>query len=343
MRIIKKEVKQGKIRVRIENKDDLWTLKSIIEQGDTIRGSTERKIKVGSGEKTTAIRRRVTLSIAVEKSEYAADGSSLRVLGTITDGPDDVARGEHHSFILSPDEEVTIGKQAWPGYLLQKLEEARKEEKRLLVILFDREEARFFGVSKQGIAELVRLKGEVAKKGLDEQKQGSFYKEIVQQAEEYVQRGYEHVVAGAPAFWKEYLQKELPPELQKVTVVTTISAVEKTAIRELLKRPEVAKLLAESATMRELALVEKAMTALGHEKLAYGWEEVAHDVAEGNILEALVTESTIAKSREEGTFERLERILTAAEDVNAAVHVLSSDEAMGKIDPLGGLVSVKRW
>jgi stalled ribosome rescue protein Dom34 len=139
------------------------------------------------------------------------------------------------------------------------------------------------------------------------------------------------------------LQKELPPELKKVTVVTTISAVERTAIRELLARPEVAKLLAESSTMRELQLVEDALAALAKEKLAYGTKEVREAIETGNAAHVLLTENEIVKRRENGTFHKLEQLLKMGEQTKAAVHVLSSEEGQNKIDPLGGLVALKRW
>jgi protein pelota len=346
MRVIKQELKGGRVRIKVENADDLWILRGVVQPGDEVIGSTERKIKIGNAkeEKTNVVRKRVRLAVRVEKVEYTPDGSSLRALGTISDGPDDVPRGEHHSFSLEPGVEVTIKKPEWPGYLLAKVKEATKEDASLLVLLFDREEAKLYTVTRRGVEEIQRLKGIVAKKDLDEQKASNFYKELVGALQEQLSRGkYRHIVAGAPAFWKEYLQKELPPELKKVTVVTTISAVERTAIRELLARPEVAKLLAESSTMRELQLVEDALAALAKEKLAYGTKEVREAIETGNAAHVLLTENEIVKRRENGTFHKLEQLLKMGEQTKAAVHVLSSEEGQNKIDPLGGLVALKRW
>ncbi len=346
MRIIKQDLKGGTVRVRIESADDLWTLKGAIAPGDTARGSTERKLRIGDAKegKAATVRKRVTLTLAVEKVAYAPDGSSLRVLGAITDGPDDVPRGDHHSLVLEPGEEVTIGKREWPGYLLAKLRDATREDAALLVLLFDREEAKLYGVTRRGVAELARIKGKVAKKDLETKGTADFYKEIVALLTEHDGRGrYAHIVAGAPAFWKEYLQKELPPGLRKKTVLTTISAVERTAIRELLARPEVAKLLRESSTMRELALVEETLAALGKERLAYGDAELREAVETGNAAKVIVTEAEIAQRREADTFHWLEGLLRTAEAARAEVHVLASEEAQRKLEGLGGVVAIRRW
>ncbi len=344
MRILHQDLKTGVIRIRIESTDDLWTLNGVIEPGDAIRGSTERKVRIGNAQegKSAVTRRRMTLTLRVEKLDY--DGATLRALGSITDGPDDVPRGDHHSFSLEPGEEIAIVKRRWLGYHVEKLDEATRADAALLVLLFDREEAKLYGVTRRGVEELTRLKGKVRKKAQDEKEAKNFYAELVAALEAHDARGsYAHIVAGAPAFWKEYLEKELPPPLRKKTVLTTISTVERTAIRELLARPEVEKLLRENRTMRELFSVEEALAALGGERLAYGADAVADAVTAGNVATLIVTEREIRKRRERGTFAELERTLAAAEEARAAIRVLSSEEAQGKIDPLGGVVAIRRW
>ena len=348
MRILKHDWKEGAVSVAVESPDDLWTLKTVIQAGDSIRGSTERKVKMGGGRDDAAAvaRKRMTLTVKAEKVEYSPDGSSLRVLGVITDGPDDVPRGEHHSFSLEEGVHVTLTKDSWPRYLIDKLEAATKVDAAILVLLFDREEAKLFSVTKRGVRELSHLKGDVAKKGVDEKKAANFFQEMVRELQTHDERGsYPHVVAGAPAFWREYVEKELPPSLKQKTVMTTISAVEKTAIRELLARPEVAKLLRESSTLREMALVEQVLEALAKGKLAYGMKEVEDAVGQGNVAALIVTENAIAKARVagEGEAKRLEALLTACEAARGEVHILGSDEAMPKVDGLGGAVALKRW
>lgn len=344
MRIITKNLKEGVVKVRIDSPDDLWTLKSVIEPGDLLRGSTERKVKIGSGreEKATIARKRMTLTVRVEKTEYAEDGSSLRALGLITDGPEDVPRGEHHSFGLEPGEEIAIQKDRWPAHLVRKLEESTQLDAQVLVVLFDREEAKFFSVTKRGISEIAQIKGQVAKKANDERQLKNFYQEIVEELERHGAK-HAHIVAGAPAFWKEYLERELPAPLKQKTVMTTISAVEKTAIRELLDRPEVAKLLKESSTLREMAVAEEALGALGKDRLAYGWDEVEAGVVAGNVGVLIVTETLIARSRQDGRIARLETILESCEAARGEIRILANDEAMRKIDALGGIVGIRRW
>lgn len=317
-------------RISIDHADDLWILSSVVSPGDHVSGMTERKIKVA--EDKPATRKRVKLEITVEKVEFTGD--TLRILGTITNGPEDVPRGEHHSFVLEQGSDVTITKE-WAGYEIAKLKQATKREAPLLVLLFDREEGRLYEVTRRGIQELTRIKGKVAKKAM-EQEATNFFKELMELLQQYASRGYGHIIAGAPAFWREYLQKELPEELRKKTVMTTISDVEQTAIRELLSRPEVQKVMKESTMMRELQLVEKVMEALAKEKLAYGMKEIAEVATIGNASQIIVTEEKIRESQ-------VQQLVKQAEQTKAEVHVLTVQESIDKLEPLGGIVALKRW
>ncbi|MBR9702868.1 pelota family protein, partial [Candidatus Woesearchaeota archaeon] len=184
MRITKQDMKHGIIRLQLENPDDLWDIQSILEPGDEVRSSTERKIKLGgSDEKSRVIKKRVTLTIRAEKIDFS--GEEVKVLGPIVDGPDDMPRGNAHSFSLSPGTEITIKKAEWANYQRQRLEEATKTRRQVLIVLFDRERALFLAVSGRRVETLMKLKGNVSKKGLDEQTKSTFYQDIVKHTQEY--------------------------------------------------------------------------------------------------------------------------------------------------------------
>ena len=50
-----------------------------------------------------------------------------------------------------------------------------------------------------------------------------------------------------------------------------------------------------------------------------------------------------AQEAGEDAFRKLEQVLASVESNRGAVHVLGSDEAIKQIDPLGGIVALKRW
>ena len=340
MRIIKHDKKQGLIRLVVEDVDDLWDLQSVLEQGDLVTSSSERKINLGgSEEKTRIVKRRVTLTIAVEKTSFE---HSLRILGTIVSGPDDIPRGSAHSFSIEEGSELAIKKE-WTNFQLKRVRDATKPRNKLLVVLFDREHAIILSVTSQGVEELRTIKGVVSKKAVDESVKNTFYQEIITSSQELVSRiKPSAVVFASPAFWQEYLKKALPQDFKKA-VFTTISNVDKTAIRELLKRPELQAVIKDNRAAQELLFVEDALTALAKDKLAYGREDVEEAVAQANAKTVLLSERVMQQEREEEVFKETERLLRAAEAAGASVHVISSPDACEKLDGLTGLVVIKRW
>ena len=103
MNIIKSDFKKGFVRIKIDNLDDLWYLSHLIEQGDLLKGTTTRKIKIGDGENTKTVKKKVLLKIKVEKIEYIVENETLRVNGTIIDGPEDFPRGSFQNIPLEKE------------------------------------------------------------------------------------------------------------------------------------------------------------------------------------------------------------------------------------------------
>src|SRR6056297_3344099 len=108
MKILHQDTREGKIKVRIDNMDDLWHLKNIINPDDVVSAVTYRreetqrdKIRSERGEK-----KRMRLDIEVEKMEFHEFSDRLRILGVIIDGPQDL--GSYHTLNLTDRDELTI-------------------------------------------------------------------------------------------------------------------------------------------------------------------------------------------------------------------------------------------
>ncbi len=347
MKILEKDERQGIVKIVVDSADDLWYLHTIIDKLDRCTGDSEYKYKLdnakGGDGKAQIIKKKVWVSITVEKSDFAASAGQLRISGLVYDGSVEVPRGSHHTLDISEGSRFTIQKERWLDYQREKLEEALSAKTNTLLVLFDRETAVFALLTPSGHEIVLNMKGDVPKKGVDEGRAHAFYKEIVAKITEYVSRGAEHVIAASPSFWKEYLEKELSPELRKKTLFTTISEASENSIKEILRRPELQTALRAQRSTREQILIDDIMTALAKDKLIYGRADVERALNEGNISELTVTEHAISSAKENDTFDELEALLHLASDIKAKVHLLSTKEAMGKIDGLGGIVGIKRW
>ncbi|MFH1916413.1 MAG: mRNA surveillance protein pelota [Nanoarchaeota archaeon] len=347
MKILSEHWKDGRVKVRVENLDDLWYLSTILDPSDIVKAETERKLKIGDAEteKARIVRKKVYLGIRLEKVEFSKYTNTLRLLGTIVEGPDDIPRGTHHSLAIEERSELTIIKEEWLSFQKEKLKEASASEAlNIIFVLFDREEALFGILKANGYEILSTLKGDVAKKGIDEKKAANFYKDIAAQLAEYEKRHKAtQIIAASAAFWKEYLAKELSDDLRKKTTFATCSDVSRTGINELLKRPELVSVLAKDRSAREDALVDKVLQELSKGRVAYGLKEVKEKCQEGSVGEIILTDTFIQKERENERFKDIDQLLKLINRMKGKVHIISTDDAVKKIDGIGGIAGILRW
>lgn len=347
MKIISSDFKKGPVKIKIESLDDLWYLSQIIDAGDIVKGKTLRKIKVGSSEKE-AVRKPVFIVLSVEKIEFSKTTNRLRVLGSIVEGPEDVAKGSHHTFNIEEGTIITLVKQKWPDFQVKQLKDAAESSSlNILICVFDREDAFFALMKRSGYELLTHIHGDVAKKAVDEPVKSTFYAQIIKQLEEYdVRFKLDKIILASPAFWKEELFKVLQnDELKKKIVPASCSSADESAINEVLKRKEVQKALKQERVSDELALVEQVLAEISKQGLAaYGIEEVQQAVDAGAVKDLLVTDALIMDLREKEKFSQLDNLMKDADKSKAKIHIISVEHSGGKkLDGLGGIAALLRF
>lgn len=349
MKKIKVDYQKGIAKIKVENADDLWYLSQIMDRGDLVSGRTLRKLKLGGEEdrKKSIVKKPVFIKIQLDKTEFSESQISLRALGVIEEGPEDIPKGEHHTFNIEVGTELTIEKK-FLNYQKDKLEESFDSQiSNIIIVVFDREEAYFALMKKYGYEIISHIEGNVAKKDVETKNTQNFYLEIIKNLEEYEKRyNAMNMVVASPAFWKDELLKNLNNEnLKKKIVFATCSSVTKSAINEILKRPEVKKVLVKDRTTKEINFVENLMQAISkNEKSAYGFKEVNESVNNGAVETLLVTDAFIQELRKDDDFEKLDNLMKTADKVKAGVHIISSKHEGGKkLDGLGGIGAILRY
>jgi stalled ribosome rescue protein Dom34 len=136
--------------------------------------------------------------------------------------------------------------------------------------------------------------------------------------------------------------KLLPEPLLKKTVAATISATGSSAMAELVRRPELKHVLQQERYTHEVTLMDQLLTAIHTDKGAWGEQEVATMAESGALLFVLVSKNLLQRTREEGRYETLRKIMHDAERTKAQVHVLDTSAAQ-QLDTLGGIGGVRRW
>ena len=350
MKLIHSDLRKGEVKLQAQNLDDLWYLSNIIEPNDFVDGRTLRKVKIHSNDEKAkeASKRPVFLKIQVEKVEFGKNSNVLRVSGVIRQAPEDIPLGDYHTFNVEELSTITIIKEKWLKYQLDKIKEACADAKSsILICVHDREEAYFALFRKYGYDILLRLQGEVEKKHEDNSKKENFYIAIIKKMKEYVERhGIKQVILASPAFWKEDLMKELKEDdLKKKIILATCSSATKNGIDEVIKRPEVKEALKQERAAKEMIKVEELFTEIARNNLAaYGMKEAKKAAEMGAIKELLVTDSLIIKSRNENFYRELERLMRTVDDTKGEVEIISSEHEAGmKLDGLGGIGAILRF
>jgi len=345
MQLITSDFKKGLVKLKVNDKDDLWYLSHLIDQGDVLKGKTTRKVKIGEGENAKSVKKTLTLSIRAEKIELTEN--SLHINGKVTEGTEEVPKDSYQSITLEEASEFSIEKPQWLSYQKQKLQEACEKRYDYLLCLFDREEVLFALTKKFGYEILATLKGEVQKKAKAVEIKKDFQEEIIKSLESYHERYKPSaIILASPAFYKEDLFKKIPAsDFKKKIVLATCSDISERSLDEVMRRPELAETLKHSRARQEQILFEELLKEINkNDKAAYGWKEVQEAANSGSVLKLLLTDDFIHKRRMAGKFSEVEQCMKTIDSLQGEIHIISADSDAGKkLNGLGGIAAILRY
>ena len=346
MKILKKDIRHGEIKLLVETPEDAWYVSQLLDPGDILKGKTPRKVKVS--EEADATKRMVFIALTVEKVDFSKTTNALRASGKIIEAPEDIPHGSYHTFAIEPGSTISITKEHWYGYQLDRLTEAAETKiPNIIICVFDREEAYFARMKRPMPEILAHIEGEVEKKRTGVKVKTSFYEEIIKLLDQYDKRyKLDYIILASPAFWKEDLLKVLKnDELKKKIIQASCSSVDEGAIAEVLKRDEVQTALKQERTSRELVLVEKVLGEIAKKgAVVYGVTKTEEAAASGAVDTLLVTDGLIQKLRQENTFQRVDSIMRSVDKQKGTVVIISSEHSGGKkIDGIGGIAALLRY
>ncbi len=350
MKILKKDLKHGEVFMETEDLDDLWYLSQIIDIGDLVKSMTVRKIKLSDKEGTSssAFKKTVLLTLTVEKLGFHEYADILRISGKVSEGAEDIPLGSYHTLSIEPNSKLTIIKERWLNYQLDRLEDATKDKgSEILICAFDRESSYFAILTRQGHKMLAEINGDMEKKTDMQTTTSDFYSEIIKLLGDYSQRyRARSIVLASPAFWKEDLFKKIEDKaLRSKITLATCNAVGRSAITEILKRPEIKNVLKGERNAWELELVERLLAEISKNGLAtYGLNDVRKAIEAGAAENLLITTELISKKKQDGSFGEINRLMLASESISAQIAIInSSNEAGKKLDGLGGIAALLRY
>jgi protein pelota len=348
MRVLKKDLRGGTIKLLVENGDDLWHLRHLIQPGDMVSAVTwrreERSTDMVRAEKSE--RRRMYLGIEVEEVEYADFSDRLRVLGVIRDGPDDVPRGTHHTLNVEEGGDVKIQKPKWMHFELDRIDEAVKATRRphVIIICIDDESAVFAAVRQSGVEKLSEVHGPGTQKGVDKPPKGlkeAWLQELMEEMAR-VRTGELPVILVGPGFTRTELLsfvRDRRPDLAAGVYTEGTGQAGIVGVQEAIKRGLVSRVVEGARVEMETEMVQNLLAGIGKgdAMVSYGRNEVLAAIRAGAAETVLVTDDVVR----EGPMVTL---LKESESSGSRVLVVSTAHDAGdRLSRMGGIAALHRY
>lgn len=345
MEVIARDEKEGGVKLRVNNLDDLWVLKNLVSPGDAVRGKTYRREETAQdmGRSKRGERKPVTLTVEIEDVEFHKPSERLRLLGIVRYGDED-ASGSHHTINVDVGKEIWIFKrEGWREDQLERLEEAETKGPDVGILTIEEGEA-FYGLVRQfGIDKTFTVKGGSGKR---REKPGrrEFFGDVAESLARTMEtQELDAVVVAGPGFTKEdfmdFFEERYQEEAEKV-FVETCSGAGPGGVQEVIRRGAVERAGRESRLAEESSAVENLLEEIAKEggEATYGEEQVERALEFGAVDTLLITEGTLMESEEWG--EKMEE----AKGQGGSYLVLSSEYEPGqKVEALGGVAALLKF
>ncbi|MGH6693429.1 MAG: mRNA surveillance protein pelota [Gammaproteobacteria bacterium] len=340
MHLINADRRGLEIRMRIDDLDDLWHLANLIDAGDHVRSMTERREEKKSDrpDEKRGEKRRMLLTIKVEGVEFQEFADRLRVLGTITEGPQDL--GKHHSINLEPGDDLTVIKEEWKRHHIERLKRARvRRGTGPVFVALDSDEATIVDTREYGMREVANIVsgGRGKRESGDERAvRGQFHDEVLRAL---AGGGYDKrtLVVLGPGFEREHFASFLHDKGLKPHVLSS-AHTGMAGVHEVMKRGLGGGVVRELRVTEETRLVERLMEEISKNgKITYGREQVRGALDRGAGKELIIVETMVRRPEAEA-------MLAAAERTGCEVHVISMfHEAGRRLHRMGGVALFTRF
>lgn len=349
MRVINKDYKKGFVKLLVDSNDDLWSLYKLIREDDQVSGITTRKIV--KGDKAEGERKPVFIKINVKKVEFQESQFALRVLGIVIEGPEDVPRGVHHSFLVKTGTKLLIEKTKWDTYdkeLIKKSIEPSRGD--ILIVTIDNEEAVYALLTKDKATIINTQKSNIPRKDSPDYEKtiDDYYKAIIKNTKNLIKaKEAKKAIIACWGFIGDDLKVlfKVDSELFKNLLFTNVSVTGIAGINELINKGIIDKVRSEDLITRETKLVEEFLIGLAKQKLVkYGLNEVSEAIKLGAGRLLLISEAVIVDYRMRNKFKALEELLDNADKYGTKIEFVSSKHEAGeRLYKLGGIALLLRY
>ena len=345
--MISKIIDGNSISVIPEDSDDLFNLRRIIKEGDTVVGDTTRVIKqekdYSRPDKGERIKIRVVLT--VEKISLDDVLDRLRIGGTISESSNElVPHGSHHSFILKINDGITITKKNWLS-VEKNLVESKNKQTGFLLVAIDTGDcgiARLQGTHLQFIPNI--YSGSGGKRYKTNFNIEKFFGQAQQALLSIIKEADSIVIFGPGETKKRFANFLQKPQTQKykIQVVEGIDSGGEDGIYIFTKSQTMKEIMSESKLAKVFSIIDEIMIMANKKsrKFTMGFEET-FKANQFGAVETLVFSDKIIQANDE---KQIIDFLNDAESKGVKIYGVDSSTDIGlRVTGLGGIVSLLRF
>jgi len=355
LKILAENQKQGEIKVKIENLNDLWTLYNVISEGDKVAARTQRRVVLKEGSKGE--RKPMFLKLEVKDIAFHEFSNRLRVKGIIIEGPEDfVSYGTYHTFNIEPGQKINISKEKWLKNELKRLKETSKFQDNFVMFFIAMETglATLSLITNYSQARIASVKRTIPGKRYEQSHRNKALQEFFEDIRKIIEENLKNtnvnlIIVCGPGntrdqFIKYIKEVSKPDYISKIKSIHASSGTE-SAILETLKSKELAQLKKNIKILQESDKIEEILTLFNTnaDLIAIGFEEILNASERGAVKELFLADVLIRGSSKEDKL-KIEKIITNVENSGGIVNILSSEHSTGQqIVDLGSLIAILRY
>lgn len=370
MKLLKKQISakdaSGTILVRPDTPEDLWHIYNLVRAGDCIRCTTLRKVvKETSTGSTSSAKKRLILTIQMEKIEFDPDALELRLSGIVQSENEQVRLGSHHTLSVELNQNLSIEKNCWDQIYLDIIDEAIHPE--------NQAEVGAIVLQPTGLAHVCLITGSltITKAKIDinipKKRTGTtqhsksvakFYDSIYQAVVRHYDFGkIKCVVLGSPGFSKNDLYDFMIQQATKANnkvflesknkfVLCKASSGHKHSIEELLQDPTVLAQMSQTKIVQEVEVLTKFMRMLDidPDRAYYGYDHVNKAQTESLAVDKLLVTDELFRSSDIVTRKKYVQLVEDVRASGGSVHILSVMHVSGQqLQQVSGVAAILRF
>lgn len=328
--------------LRIETLEDLWVLSQFLVPEDKIFATTERKVKIGSGDKSKQVKKIIFVELDVSKTNF--ENSVLRVSGTICNETEFTSVGQAHSLNFSVNDKIKVLKKSVLKFEEKLLDNAIKSKKsKNFLVLLDKDELIASEFSDFNYSVLFEKKGLGSKKYVLSEVNEEEEKFLI--LESFLKRDYSNIIFCGPGIWKDKLSKYIKDKIGLKILVFPWSDVSTSAVFKCLKEVSKSGVLENSQLSKENDIITLLLRNIDSgSKFCYGREKCLEAVNSGSVESFLISTKIIDESKLDGSYAEINEIMRLVEQLNGDLVIVNSKNESGKIlDGLGGFGCILRY